>query len=390
VDNYQPTRLGQVITGMDSKPIVVRVYGYEFDVLESKAEEVRAAIAGIGGMEDLQVEYLQMEPQVEIEVDLAAAERFQVKPGDVRRATTTLLSGLRVGNLYEEQKVFDVIVWSEPDIRANLTDIENLLIDTPGGGHVLLGEVADIRIAPTPINIKRDAVSRFIDVTANLSGRSYGAVASEIESALQGIDLPLEYHVELLGDFPQIQAAQRQTLLLAIVSAIGIFLLLQAAFWSWHLAFVVFITTLASLSGGILAALIAGGDISMGSLFGILVILGISIRYNIVSVRHMQNLEQEQGIEFGTQLVLQGAGERLKPVVMTAFGIGLAVLPMLVAGAIPGLEILQPMAIVVLGGLLTSPLLVLFVLPALYLRYGMKRDTVQTIETQQATTTTSS
>jgi Cu/Ag efflux pump CusA len=378
VETYQPDRIGQVVGGSQDNDIVVRIYGHEFDVLNSKAQEVEAALSNIDGVVDLQVEYHEMEPQVEIEVDLAAAERYQVKPGDVRRSATTLLSGLRVGNLYEEQKVFDVMVWSEPDVRANLTDLENLLIDTPGGGHVRLWEVAEIRIAPTPINIKRDAVSRYIDVTANVDGRSYGAITTDIEDSLEGIKFPLEYHAELLGDYAQQRASQQRTLLIAVVAAIGVILLLQASFWSWHLALAVFVTVLASLTGGVLAALLGGGEISLGSLFGFLAVLGIALRYSIVSTRHLQHLEQQEGVEFGPELVLRGAGERLRPIFMTAFAVGVAVLPLAVAGAIPGLEILHPMAIVILGGLVTTTLLALFVLPALYLRYGMNTEIIET------------
>jgi len=385
VDNYQPDRIGQVVSGAQDSDIVVRIYGHQYDVLDSKAEEVEAALSNIDGVVDLKVEYLDVEPQIEIEVDLAAAEQYQIKPGDVRRSTTTLLSGLRVGNLYEEQKVFDVMVWSEPDVRANLTDLENLLIDTPGGGHVRLGEVAEIRIAPTPINIKRDAVSRYIDVTANLEGRSYGAVIEDIETSLEGIDFPLEYHAELLGEYAQQQASQQRTLLFAAVAAIGIILLLQASFWSWHLALAAFITILASLAGGILTALLAGGEISLGSLFGFLTVLAISVRYNIVLTKHLQYLEQQEGVEFSPELVVRGAAERLRSILMTAFAVGLAVLPMAVAGAIPGLEILQPMAIVILGGLVTTTLLSLFVLPALYLRYGMKTEIIETVSPEPAT-----
>jgi Cu/Ag efflux pump CusA len=388
VDTYQPDRIDQVIATESGKDMVVRVYGHEFDVLESKAEEVQAAMSSIDGVVDPQVEYFQVEPQVEIEVDLAAAERYQVKPGDVRRSATTLLSGLRVGNLYEEQKVFDVMVWGEPDIRGNLTDIENLLIDTPGGGHVRLGEVADIRITPSPVNIERDAVSRYIDVTANVQGRSYSTVAADVENSVAGIDFPLEYHSELLGDTAQRQASQQQTLIIAVVAAVGIFLLLQATFWSWHMAFAVFLTVLASLSGGLITALIAGGDITIGSLFGFLVILGISLRFNIVMVKHMQHLEQNEGVEFGLDLVVRGAVERMKPVLITAFGVGIALLPILFAGAIPGLEILHPMVVVSFGGLITTTLFSLLILPAIYSRYGMhtEPESERAFDSEQLTT----
>jgi CzcA family heavy metal efflux pump len=385
VENYQPARIGQVVSGAQDSDIVVRIYGYDYDILDNVAQELEAALANISGVVDIQVENPDLEPQVEIEVDLAAAELHQLKPGDVRRSTTTLLSGIRVGNLYEEQKVFDVVVWGDPDVRANMTDLENLLIDTPGGGHVRLGEVAEIRIAPSPINIKRDAVSRYIDVTANLDGRSNGAVMADIENSYSGINLPFEYHIELLGDYAGQQAAQQQTLIFAAVAIVGIILLLQASFWSWHLALAAFITILASLSGGLLTALLAGGEISLGSLFGFLAVLAIAVRYSMVMTRHLQHLEQQEGVEFGPELVLRGAADRLRPIVMTAFAAGLAVLPMAVVGPMPGLEILHPMAVVLLGGLVTATLLSLFVFPALYLRYGMKTEIIETASPEPAT-----
>ena len=169
------------------------------------------------------------------------------------------------------------------------------------------------------------------------------------------------------------------------VAAVGIILLLQASFWSWHLALAAFITILASLSGGILTALLTGGEISIGSLFGFLAVLAIAVRYNIVLTKHLQYLEQQEGVEFGPELVLRGAAERLRPILMTAFAVGLAVLPLAVVGPIPGLEILHPMAIVILGGLVTTTLLSLFVLPALYLRYGMKTEIIETASPEPAT-----
>lgn len=379
VGTYQPERIGQVLAE-DEKDIVVRIYGHEFDVLNSKAEEVNQALAEIHGIVDLQVERMVEEPQVEIEVDLAAAERYQVKPGDVRRSATTLLSGLRVGNLYEEQKVFDVMVWGEPEVRSSLTQIEHLMIDTPGGGHVRLGEVADIRIAPTPIIIQRDAVSRFIDVTANVQGRAFGSTVSDIENRLEGIEFPLEYHAELLGDYAQRQANLQRILLFAAIAVIGVILLLQACFWSWHLAFVVFLSLTVALTGGVLGALLDGRVVSLGSLFGFLAVLGIALRNSIVMTRHFQYLEGEEGDIFGPELVLRGAGERLRPILMTALATGLAVLPMVVAGDIAGLETLHPMAIIILGSLVTATLHNLFVLPALYLRYGMNTEPVETFQ----------
>jgi Cu/Ag efflux pump CusA len=368
VQTYQPERTSEALTRAD-QDIVVRVYGHELEVMREKALEVSQALVGINGVVDVRADLPTEEPQVEIEVDLAAAEAHGIKPGDVRRQATTLLSGLQVGNLFEEQKVFDVVVWGVPEIRNSLTQIQELLIDTPSG-QVQLGEVAEVRIAPAPIIIKRDAVSRFIDVGANVRGRSLSSVAADIKGQLQAIEFPLEYRAEVLGESVERQAAQQRMIGILVAAVIGIFLLLQAAFGSWRLAFVTLLTLPAALAGGVLAAFAGGGVLSLGSLFGFLTVLGIAVRNNIVMTHHFHHLELYEGEMFGPQLVLRGARERLAPLLTTALATGAALLPLLFFGDVAGHEIVRPMAIVILGGLCTATLLNLFVVPALYLRFG--------------------
>lgn len=371
VQPYQPARIGAVMTKPDHD-IVVRVYGADLPVLRQKADEVRQAMAGVAGVVEAQVDFSAEEPQVEIEVDLAVAERYGLKPGDVRRAATTLLSGLQVGNLFEDQKVFDVVVWGVPEVRQNLTNIRKLLIDTPRGGHVRLGDVADVRIAPVPTIIERDAVSRFIDVGVVVSERDLGSVAADIQNRLQTVQFPPEFHAEVLGQSLERQAAQQRMLVVVAVVLIGMYLLLQAAFASWRLATMMFLTLPVALVGGVLAALAGGGVLSLGSLFGFFTVLGIAVRNEMLLIKHYQQLEQREGQPFGAELVLRGACERLAPILMTAFAAALTLLPFVLFGGIPGLEIGYPMALVILGGLVTSLALNLFIVPALYLRFGAK------------------
>jgi CzcA family heavy metal efflux pump len=366
---YQPERIGEALTTPD-QDIVVRVYGNDLAALRAKADEVRQAMSGVAGVVDARADLQAEEPQVEIEVDLAAAERYGIKPGDVRRQATTLLSGLQVGNLFEEQKVFDVVVWGTPEIRSSLTNIRELLIATPGGDYVRLGEVAEVRIAPVPTIIKRDAVSRFIDVGARVSGRDLSSVTVDIKQRLQAVQFPAEFHAEVLGASAERQAAQQRMLAVVVVALIGIFLLLQAAFASWRLALVAFLTLPTALAGGVLAALAGGGMLSLGSLVGFFTVLGIAVRNGILLIRHYQHLEQQEGETFGPELVLRGARERLAPIVMTAFATALALVPFVIFGAVPGLELVYPMAVVILGGLVTSLILNLFIVPSLYLRFG--------------------
>lgn len=376
VQNYRPERLGEALTGPD-KDIVVRVYGTELDVLRDKAREVTLALAEVDGLADVEARLFSEEPQVEIEVDLAKAEQHGIKPGDVRRQATTLLSGIQVGSLFEEQKVFDVIVWGVPELRSNLTNISELPIDTPAGNQVPLNELADVRIVPAATVIERDAVSRFIDVGANVSGRSISSVTADVESLLGAIQVPTEYHIEVLSNAQGLQSNQQRLLAIAIATLIGIFLVIQSSLVSWRLTFAVFLTLPMALAGGALAALIGGGTLSIGSLFGFFAILAIAVRHGLVMLNHIglvsrseADASAEDAVE--PELVVRGAVNRLGPILTTTLATGVFLLPLLVGGSGVGVRLLRPMAVVILGGLVTSALLNLFVVPALYLRWPSK------------------
>ncbi len=367
---YLKGRISEVLTGAD-EPIVVRVYGPGLEALRSTAEEVRQVLSGIDGLVDLHVDGLIMEPHVEVEVDLAKAQSSGITPGDIRRAAATMFGGILVGNLFEEQKVFDVVVWSTLETRNSLTDLREVQIDTPSGGYVRLGDVAEVRVAANPTVINHSATAPYIDVLANVDGRDRGAVVGDVERRLQEIDFPLEYRPSLIGDYAERQATQRRLLGYTVAAAIGIFLLLQASFRSWRLASLAFFTLPAALVGGVIAGWIAGGGIaSLASLAGLLAVFGIAARNGILLLNHYQHLEQREGELFGPELVLRGARERFAPILVTATTTALALLPFVVLGDIAGLEIVHPMAVVILGGLVTSTLLNLFVVPAMYLRFG--------------------
>ncbi len=372
VQTYLKERIREVLTG-SSDTVVVRIYGPDLDALTDKADEVRDALDGIEGIVDLKKELHMDTPQVEVEVDLVAAQRYGLKPGDIRRAAAFLVQGEEVGDIFVGGKTYDVNVWSKPDTRNSLTDIRELLIDTPARGRVRLAEVADIRIAPVPNVIEREGQSRKIDVSANVRGRDLGSVARDVEAALEGVAFPLEYHAEVIGEFAERQAAQRNLLIAGAVAVIAIFFLLLTSFENWRLATLTFFTLPWALVGGLLAAYLTTGVLSLGSLVGLLTILGIATRNGIMMISHFQHLEEAEGETFGPALVMRGARERIAPIMMTALTTGLALVPLVFTGNIPGQEIEYPMAIVILGGLFTSTLLNLLVVPTLYLRFGKKK-----------------
>ena len=372
VQTYLKERIKEVLTGA-SESIVVRIYGPELATLRSKAAEVEQALSGINGITDLQTELQVDIPHIQVNPDLAKLQAYGLKPGDIRRAAATLVAGTEVSDIHRDNKVYDVWVWSAPETRNSLTAIREMLIDTPKGGRVRLEDVATVSILPTPNVIARENQSRRINVQANVRGRDLGSVAREVEERLEQVQFPLEYNAVVLGEYAERQAAQQRILTFGIVAAIAIFFLLQASFQSWRLATLVFVTLPMALVGGVLAAWASGGVLSLGSLVGFLTVFGIAARNGIMMVNHYQHLEQKENQAFGPELALRGAKERLAPILMTSGALGLALMPLIVAGSIPGHEIEYPMAIVILGGLVTSTLLNLFVIPSLYLRFGRAR-----------------
>jgi CzcA family heavy metal efflux pump len=373
LQTYLNERIDEVLEGA-SEPIVVRIYGSDLQILRQKADAVRDKLATINGVSDASVEFQEGVPQLEVRVKLAAAQKYGVKPGDVRRAASTLVESEEVGDIFRGGRAYDVHVWSTPKTRNSVSAIRDLPIDTPeGGGRVLLGQVASVRVTPLPNVVHHEGGSRVIDVLVGVSGKNLGAVSEQVNERLASVPLPLGYHAVVLGEYKERQEAQRRLLIYGIGASIAILLLLQASFRSWRLATLSFFTLPIALVGGALAAWLAGGILSLGSLVGFYTVFGIAARNGILMINHFQHLEREEGVVFGPALVLRGARERLSPILMTTLATGLALLPLAITGNIPGHEIEHPLAVVVVGGLVTSTLLNLFVVPSLYLRFGKSK-----------------
>jgi len=371
VQTYLKERIREVLTG-SSDAIVVRIFGNDLTVLRDTANKVKDALTGIEGIAELHVEFQEEVPQIEVKVDLEKALRYGIKPGDVRRAAGVMVAGEEVADIHVAQRTFDVNVWSIPGARHSLSDIRRLPIDLPRGGHVQLQEVADVRVVSTPNVVQHESLKRRLDVRANVRGRDVGSVAEEVEDRLEKVKFPLGYYPQMLGEYAERQAAQKGMGMLTAVAIIGVFLLLQTSFKNFRLTTLCFLTLPSALVGGVLAAYIGDRVLSLGSIVGFFTVFGIAARNGIMLINHYQHLEQYEGERFGPALILRGAKERLSPILMTALATGLALVPLVIAGAIPGHEIEHPMAIVILGGLVTSTLLNLFVVPSLYLRFGAK------------------
>ncbi len=384
VQTYLRERIKEVLTGA-GESIVVRIFGPDLPVLRQKAHDVEQALKDIPGLIDLHAEQQVEVPQIQVKVKLDVAGRYGIKPGDVRRVVNVLMSGQEVTDIHKDGKVHDVFVWTQPSTRQNVESIPEFLIDTPYGGRVRLGEVADVKLVPMSNKIKRENNSRRIDVHANVKGRDLGSVAQEVAQRLEKVQFPIGYYPHLLGEYKERQAAQRNLLNWSVAFAVAIFLILYVSLRNGRLASLIFLALPAALVGGVLAAFAGDRVISLGSLVGMITVLGIAARNGILLIQHYRHLEQVEGEPFGLGLVLRGASERLSPILMTTLCTGLALLPLIVPGSIPGHEIEHPMAVVILGGLVTSTLLTLFVVPILYLRFGSSVKMFNDLPLQGAT-----
>jgi Cu/Ag efflux pump CusA len=227
----------------------------------------------------------------------------------------------------------------------------------------------------SPTVIRRYAVSPYLDIVFNAERRSVAAVAADVDKAVKGFAFPLEYHAEVLNNYAQQRSAAQGIWVAGIVTLLGIYLLLQASFRSWKLALATIITIPAALAGGVMADLFGnGGAISLGLVAGCVAVAGITLRNTMMLFSYYQHLEDKSGEEFGPELVMRGSRERLSAILMTALATGLTFLPFVLFGNIPGHEIIRQIAIVVIGGLVTSTWLNLFAMPALYLRFGASRE----------------
>jgi Cu/Ag efflux pump CusA len=361
----------RTVQGTLGDSLVVRVYGVDLDVLHQKAEELRQKISRVPGVVQPSVQAQAYEPTIEVQVDLQAAQKYALNPGDVRRTAATYFEGLVVGQLYEDQAVFDVVVKGTPSTLTTPAAVSDLLIDAPTGVQVRLGDVAAVHVVPQPTAIRHDATLRSVDVTASVRGRDLGSVLNDVRGQVSTTRMPLEYHAEVLDNLSQQQTQGLQVGALAIAVAIVAFLLLQAALGSWRLAGMVFLTLPLAAAGGVLAAPLAGGLGTLGALMGLFTVLSIAARNSVVLLGAYRRLE---GAAPDPEAVLRVTRERAGSILLTAVATAAILLPTVLFSGVPGADVLHPLAAVVVGGLVTSTLLALFVLPALYLRFAPARD----------------
>ena len=366
---YLSTKLREALTG-DPDSLTVRVYG---NSLESFAPRRRRSAHRWRRSPALKIpgsNCRSKNPRSKSRWMSIRAAGYGLKPGDVRRATSAMVGGITVGALFEDQKVFDVVVWGRPELRDNIDDVRNLMINSESGSQVRLAQVADVRIAPATSIIQRQGSSRRIDVSAKVDERALGDVADDVARNVKQIAFPFEHRAEVLGEYKEQRAALRSIYSYMAAAVVLMFLLTQAVLRSWTLSALSLLGVPLAALGGLAAAAINDGHFSLGSLLGLAAVLALMVRQGIGLVAHFQHLQLNEGEPFGEKLVRRGVQEQFPSIIASSVTTLALMLPFAIMGDVAGLEIAHPLALSVLGGVVTMTLGTLFVLPALYLRFG--------------------
>ncbi len=366
-------RIDHMLSGTMAN-LAIKVYGPELYRLRITAEEIKGAIADVPGLADLSVEQQKDIPQIRIVPDRAQMARYNLTMSQVAEAMEAATAGMPVTRTLEGDRGFDVVV-KFPDAARNSTGtIESVMIDTPAGVKIPLATVAKVVSAKGPNTITRENAQRKIVVQANVAGRDLRSVFDDVRSNIeQKVKLPEGYYVEYGGQFESEAEASRTIGLLSLVSLLFIVLILYIEFRSFRNAFLVMVNLPLAFIGGILAVFFTTKIISVASLVGFITLFGIATRNGILLISHYKHLMEIESKSL-QEAVLQGSMERLRPVIMTALAAGLALVPFAFAADKPGNEILSPLAIVILGGLASSTVLNMIVLPSLYLKFGSQKE----------------
>ena len=359
-------RMDEILSGVRSA-LAVKIYGPELAQLRTIGQQVQSAMSGISGIVDLQLEPQVPVKQIQIQFDRDAAARYGLTVGELAETIETGLNGKVVSQVLEKQQTFNLVVLLQERDRNNLELIGNLLVDTPKGQKIPLSQVAKVTYGTGPSTINRENVSRLLVVSANVSGRDLGSVIKDVRSRVKKIPLSAGYYIQYGGQF-QAQEQATQTLLIAGgVAFAAISVLIYFAVKSIPATAMIMVNLPLALIGGVISVALSGGIVSVASMVGFITLFGVATRNGLLLVDNY-NHRLAQGIPL-KEVIVEGSMERLVAILLTALASALGMVP-LVIGTGAGKEILQPLAVVVLGGLCTSTALTLLVLPALYSLFG--------------------
>ncbi|MEJ2164512.1 MAG: efflux RND transporter permease subunit [Desulfobacterales bacterium] len=370
VHTFLTERIGETISGY-AAPVVVNIFGNDLDMLDRKGGEIARVLAAIPGAADVRVQAVPEAPQVMVRLRKEDLTRWGFRPVEVLDAVHAAYQGMIVGQIYEQERIFDVAVILNPRNRISLTPIGRLPLRNSTGTYILLQELADIYEGPGRYMILHDGGRRVQTVTCSLTQGSLNSFVAEARQRIHSIvSLPAGTYLEFAGVAESEAGSKRDLYLHALLAGAGIILLLFIVLGNYRNVLLLLLNLPFALVGGIAAILLTGEQLSLGAMIGFVTVFGITLRNSIMMISHYRHLVNVEGLTWGLQTAIRGASERLTPILMTAFVTGLGLLPLAVGVAAPGREIEGRMAIVILGGLITSTLLNLLVLPTLALKYG--------------------
>ena len=363
-------RLDHMQSGVQAQ-IAIKIFGTDLAVLREKAAAVQNIMKTVPGMVDPAVESQTLVPELRIAVDRARAAQYGLQVAEVTNVLETALNGRVVSQVLDGQRTFDLIVRLDEPYRNDLQSIGAVLLDTPDGGKVPVRQVAPLEVTSGPNEILRENAQRRIAVMGAVAGRDLRGAVSELRDRVTaGVPLPAGYWIEYGGQFEYEEDATRLILALSIFAVIGVYLMLYGHFGFARVALQIMSNIPLALVGGVIAIYLSGGVLSVASLIGFITVGGIAARNGIMMISHYIHLVRFEGEKFDEQMILRGTLERLRPVLMTALAAILGVLPLVFASGEAGKELLQPIATVIAGGLISSTLLDWTVTPALFYKFG--------------------
>jgi CzcA family heavy metal efflux pump len=370
VNTFLTERIEETITGY-AAPFVINLYGSSLDLLDRDAQLIASELAEVPGARDVQVQAQPGAPQLSIRLRHERVAALGLQPLAVLEAVQTAYEGTQAAQVFRGNQVVDLVVLLDPARRARISEVAALPLRNPDGRLIRLGDVADVGMTGGRYKILHDGGRRIQTVTANVEGRDIEQFERAARAHLAAEARLSEGNYAVFSGTAQAQAQARSDLLLhSALAGIGIFLLLYIAFNNLHNLLITFVNLPFALIGGVIAVFASGGWMSLGSLVGFVTLFGITLRNSIMLVSHYQHLVEVEGLPWNTDTALRGAAERLPSILMTALVTALGLMPLALGSGEPGREIEGPMATIIVGGLATSTLLNLLVLPAILLHFG--------------------
>ncbi len=368
--NFLSERIYETISGYTA-PIVVNVYGKDLDAMDRKATEVAAVMKTIEGASGVQVQSSSATPLLQIALKLEKLKQYGLSPLEVVSSIKISFEGLSVAKIQEDNRIFDVAVILPENKRQIPEDVLQLPIKTPGGLILPLEEFADIRQQSGRYNILHQNGQRLQSITSNVIGRDIVGFMDELEeTVLNKIQFSAELYPEFTGAAIEQAKAKEELIILSAIVMTVVLMLVYIATGSFRNVMLMLVNLPFALVGGVIAVLLTGGNLSVGSLVGFVTLFGITIRNSIMLVSHYQFLVEEEGLPWNLEIAIQGAQERLPSILMTALVTALAMLPIAIGSDNPGREIMGPMAAIIVGGLASSTILNLLIMPTVMLKFG--------------------